>query len=1130
MSDVACKEVRILVAEVEHQFVIDKDDKAVPVKPVDARINALRKQRDIIEQAESVYSDDKVKLTREIEHLRSDPRLSKAISPDEASREGLKKELKRKQKKRVKRCSDYDAEYASLRGDFNRQLGRLNRTALCLSGGGIRSGAFALGVLQALATYPRQKSRDPSEPDEALLGQMDFLSTVSGGGYIGGWLSAWITRSKFQDVQSKLVARPLPSQEPREIEYLRRYSNFLTPKLGVLSADSWAAIALYFRNLFLNWLIIIPAICLPLLFLKMFAAAAGFFARQFASGTWPHIIQAILAWIALALAVAGMIYALRNVTINRPTYAERGIKQRKFLCFVLIPIVFAAICWCGFILSPAFSDFLKKIGPSLQEIARQSEVTPWLKVGCLTIGAVIGLLIYAAGWLLARPRHRLRYFMQRPKSPQEKHPDLMEPWSQVCRDGLQFAAGGVIYGLLAGLGVYLWLLSPHMIAVPVSETCKTPAALAVEVTPTGCQLQFSLAPAIGDAACKAPTCGNPLTASDASSPSAVSATALSADATNADPEGLAWKARLFVMVALGLPWLIFAQLTGEAVFTGLASFAKHSDSDREWLGRAAGWYLLTAIGWVVTVVLIYGGSTWLLSTTKNNTHWLDYVGWVGGLKSAVSAIGDYLAPVGGISAIATALLSGSSLTGGEDKSKGKASSISRLVAENGLSIAAFIFLVSLVVFLAIGLDWILLGESLFESGLLQLDAGKDWFRDAAWLVAGFVIALILMLLASSRININRFSLHALYRNRLVREFLGATNLNRNPNRFTDFAIRDNLEMHKLREADVTVGGRRRLFHVVNMTLNLVATTNLAWQERQGESFTVSPLHSGAAPLGYRDSKHYAKGEAGGITLGTAMAISGAAASPNMGYHSSPLITLIMTLLNVRLGWWLGNPKNPQAAKLDGPSSAIAWMLSEAFGLTTDKKDFIYLSDGGHFENLGLYEMVRRRCRYIIVSDAGCDPTCALEDLGNAVRKIEIDLGVRITFRDLQKLKPRLSVEDAQAGKTQEGQECWCVGRIGYREADYKDGGGENADGYLIYIKPSFRGVESAGVRAYALAHAEFPHESTADQWFGESQFESYRKLGFDIAEELLKKAMAEISKRGISTVPTIEDFFEALAG
>ena len=100
----------------------------------------------------------------------------------------------------------------------------------------------------------------------------------------------------------------------------------------------------------------------------------------------------------------------------------------------------------------------------------------------------------------------------------------------------------------------------------------------------------------------------------------------------------------------------------------------------------------------------------------------------------------------------------------------------------------------------------------------------------------------------------------------------------------------------------------------------------------------------------------------------------------MGYHSAPSITFLMALLNVRLGWWLGNPgeEGEKTYRYDGPRLAIRPLLAEMFGLTTDTNRYIYLSDGGHFENLGLYEMVRRRCRLIVVSDAGCDPKFQFE--------------------------------------------------------------------------------------------------------------------------------------------------------
>lgn len=1090
-------EVSILLAEVRQQF----GDASPEVESVAEMQRALK-------QAKVDYRREQAVLDADVRRLQLDSRRTKAIAPaGEAVRAELQAEFEAQETARYQLGRAYEAYRLQLRGEFNRRLGRLNRSALCLSGGGIRSGSFALGVLQALATHPRQSSAQPSLPQQALLGQMDFLSTVSGGGYTGSWLSAWLCRAGYQEVQPKLVARPLPSKEPPEIENLRRYSNFLTPKLGVLSADSWAAIALYFRNLFLNWLVLVPAICLPLLLLKLFAVVAAYFARDFEalwqSATAPvDGLQFKMSIAAAAMAIVFMIYALRNVTVNRPTYAEIGVEQGVFIRRILAPIVLAAIGWAGFFLSPAFAAALRLVEPTLPALASDSADLGAVKLACLVAGTIAGAVIYGLGWLCAGPWWRLRRFMQRPKS--GAAPDqLMAPWRQLLVDGVQFAIGGAVYGLLLGLGAYLLLLAPHILTLPV---------------PPACQAAYHLVPDVVDLTVRqAQPCGEHGT-------------------VPVIPGDLIWKVRLFAAVALGLPWLVFAQLTGEAVFTGLGSFVKGSDSDREWLGRAAGWYLLVAIGWIIIVLLVYGGSVLLLPPgTDGDPGWTAYFGWVDKIRGGIQTIGNYLAPIGGLSAVATALLSGSSLTGGREKANDSRSPVTRLIAENGLTIAALVFLISLIVFLSTLLDQVLLGQSVLGSGLLRADMGDAWGKDLLWLWIGIIGTTVLAAIASRYVNINRFSLHALYRNRLIREFLGATNLDRKPNLFTGFALKDNIAMSDLRQAAVTVGGRRRLFHIVNMTLNLVGTSNLAWQERQGESFTASALHSGAAMLGYRDSKYYAKGEDDGISLGTTMAISGAAASPNMGYHSSPLITLIMTLLNVRLGWWLGNPVR-EKADLDGPHSAIKWIANEAFGLTTDDKDFVYLSDGGHFENLGLYEMVRRRCRYIIVSDGGCDPNCALEDLGNAVRKIEIDLGVRITFTDLSKLKPRLSVEDAQKGQGQTGQECWCIGRVGYGEADYKDGGGEGADGYILYIKPSFRGldVESAGVRAYALAHEDFPHEPTSDQWFSESQFESYRKLGFDIAEEVLRKgahkaAMNAVSRRGPTAIATLEEFFEALA-
>jgi hypothetical protein len=332
-----------------------------------------------------------------------------------------------------------------------------------------------------------------------------------------------------------------------------------------------------------------------------------------------------------------------------------------------------------------------------------------------------------------------------------------------------------------------------------------------------------------------------------------------------------------------------------------------------------------------------------------------------------------------------------------------------------------------------------------------------------------------------------------------------------------------------------------------MALNVVHDPDLAWQDRKAESFTVSPLHAGSARLGYRRTSpsiaqrnlelacadpelshreakrirpRYYGGECG-ISLGTAMAISGAAASPNMGYHSSPTVTFLMTLFNARLGWWLGNPGRPGEKVFDAqaPRLSLVTLWKELFGLTTEREPFVYLSDGGHFDNLGLYEMVRRRCRFIVVCDASADVDCNFADLGTALRRIAADFQVTVSFKSSD-FKIRRRTPD---GTKVEG-DYWAVADICYAGADAAEGApkGVAADarnGTLIYIKPCFYGTEPRDIYNYALESPTFPHESTADQFFGESQFESYRALGEYIGTLAFAQAEAIRNFGGGASVP-----------
>jgi hypothetical protein len=719
----------------------------------------------------------------------------------------------------------------------------------------------------------------------------------------------------------------------------------------------------------LNWLVIIPAVAVVLLALKIIVTVSVGVARYNAAW-WPHLLT-LLAGIA-CLIVAQAYTTAHRPTRRLPPSADPGDDQKNLSQWAYLR---GDLVWSLTSALLVTSTFTSTVGVDL------AYAVP--VYGAIGVGAFIGVIIFATGWIAGHPNHGSG------------------------KDLLRWAASGLIYGGFIGLGAYLYAqLLPYTEHFP---------------------------PHI-------------------------------------------WN--LLLPVIFGVPWVLLAQLFADMVFVGLVSYERNSDADREWLGRAAGWVSAAAVVWIATTFISFAGGYFLI----------DYV-WG-------KLLAPYIAGAGGLAGVVTAWLG---KTGsGDAKPKADQGGVKILAKKIGMAIAGPLFAALLVVGISVGLDLLLLGQSLVR-GLIE----RKWTADYifGWLFLGFAAALLVAWIASRNVNINRFSIHALYRNRLVRAYLGASRQRRCPDLFTGFDEADNMKAKDLWPPRKSVTGKNTycLFHVVNITLNVVKTARLAWQQRKAEAFTVSPLHSGAAYQGYRPSLEYGgRIPPTGISLGTAMAISGAAASPNMGYNSSTSITLLLALFNVRLGWWLGNPgeKGNDTYKEEGPSTAIRPLAEETFGLTTDTKPWVYLSDGGHFENLGIYEMVRRRNRFILAIDAGCDPEFKFEDLGNAVRKIYIDLGIRIFIDDLDKLRGRKQASD-------ENTPYIAVGTIGYREAD----GDDCEDGVLLYVKPGYHGVskiEGGGVRSYAMQSEAFPHEPTADQWFTESQFESYRSLAFDISRTFMK--------------------------
>jgi Patatin-like phospholipase len=844
--------------------------------------------------------------------------------------------------------------------------------ALCISGGGIRSATFGLGVLQGLA-------------EKKLLNRFDYLSTVSGGGYVGSWLSAWIHRHPqgrdgvIEDLKSLRKSKIDPEYEP--IRWLREYSNYLTPQMGFLSADTWTWVAIYLRNLILNWLIlmpliaavlIIPRVCVEVVKLnpdKDFKPIDVMTNWQWNFGTF----STILLVVGFVLAVMAIDY----VNGNLPTTGNNK-DQGTFLRRCLLPLLFSAIA-----LTTAWAWFR-----NTQKV-----------VGPLAF-ATFGVVLHIAGCSMYLIRAGFQSRTDDKKT------------SRKLDDILSFrGVGAIVLIIAAGAigGILVWLAA-------------TKTILAEPTTFSG------------------------------------------------------------YYVSLASPVLLTLFSLATTIYIGLASYST-SDADREWWARAGGWTLIAVVGWIVFSCLVIFGPEKLFP-----------------LKDWISKIA---AGLGGAAGIITIVVGKSSSTPANAKQEEKASLLD-ILKNNAVIIAAPVFVAFIVIVISFCTAWLF--KSLGFAGDSPLI-----------LIGGIIVLVAISLTVGCFVNANKFSLSGAYRDRIIRAYLGASRKERKPNKFTGFDPKDNMPIYKLREAK---GTRRfeRPFHVINTALNLVKGENLAWQERKAESFTVTPLHSGSFRLGYRKSNQYGgtKGLDGGdgISLGTAVAISGAAASPNMGYHSSPVVTFLLALFNVRLGWWLGNPGKAgnKTFRKRGPTFAVGPLIRETFGLTDERASYVYLSDGGHFENLGLYEMVLRRCRVIFVSDAGCDPHCSLEDLGNAIRKVRIDLGVPITFKVFN-IFARDNADKATL-------ERYAIGTIHYSKVD--GGQPEEQNGILIYVKPTFypRRQEPLDIFNYATLNKEFPHQPTADQWFTESQFESYRMLGLYTIDQIFGE---------ISQGTSLEGFFRDAA-
>jgi hypothetical protein len=462
-----------------------------------------------------------------------------------------------------------------------------------------------------------------------------------------------------------------------------------------------------------------------------------------------------------------------------------------------------------------------------------------------------------------------------------------------------------------------------------------------------------------------------------------------------------------------------------------------TDDMREWWSRLGAWASIYSLGWLALWFTVFQLPGLLMQL----------------MESKLVTAGTVLAWAG---STATGVLLG--------KGPGTDGKIPGWTKEVPLKAAPAVFVVGFVALVSAVVQWV------FDSppggnGLYYMPIS------ALLLVASYALA--------RRVDVNEFSMHAMYRNRLVRCYLGASRDTREPHPFTGLDPRDDMPLHDIfgTQGGGTYDGPLPIF---NTTLNISSGERLDWQKRKARSFPFTPLG-----FGFQDSNlSFSEPERDfPLSLGTVMATSGAALSPNMDFHTSSAVSFLMTIFNVRLGQWFFNPAKIETGDRI-PRLSLFYLYYELFGLTKDTSRYVYLSDGGHFENLALYELVRRGCDYIIVSDASEDGEYEFGDLGNAIERCRVDLGVDITDLKTEDMRPE------EKNGLSPGH--FTVGKIRYRDKT----------GVIVYLKPSLAGDEPVDVKSYKATHAAFPHQSTGDQWFDESQFEAYRALGHHIGTTL----------------------------
>lgn len=895
-------------------------------------------------------------------------------------------------------------------------------TGLALSGGGIRAATFSLGVLQALAS-------------RSQLRRFDYLSTVSGGSYIGAWLSAWISRSGLASVEEKLGQRI----ESQEVTWLRMYSNYMAPKVGLFSADALTLLTTWLRNVVLNLAIFVSLL------------------------------------MAICVATRLLLQLFDLIMLNGA--AKSGYVAASLGLF-LVPLMIAANLTFGRNPVKAHCSYWLATQPGV--------------LVTVVVPAVVASLLGS-----------LRLFSNQPLVP-------LSSWMALSLCLLALA--GVLVGVLKGRGDKFKSAEVGVFAMAYLVAILT--AYLLMLVWSSAVLVRSQHWALND---------------------------------------LNHQLYLTAVATFGPPLILLSFAICGTIVVGLVGRV-YWERSREWWGRINAWFFVVGLGWLAVFGLVFYSKPlvdWLLANCGTWAKSVGLAGWLGSLAASLKApkpssqktllqrlgskaldvaasvviIGFLLGVAYGCSALLNKLADTDEH--GSQSTDLKLQSIQYGFGADGkMNSTAKGFSVEP----SSGFDPYLKASTTNDTRIQHYmvcgeGSGKAALCDSLpytlpLLPAAAAFLLMVFGLFAWRVDVNKFSLHNMYKNRLIRCYLGASRASeaqaRRPQPFTGFDDDDDPGLFELGlDKKNRTNKEARPLHLINAALNITHGNKLAWQERKAGPFTFSPFHCGfKLPTavgdvgndkfkegGYRSTELYgSERDERRFTLGMAMATSGAAVSPNQGRASTKPMAFVMTLFNVRLGRWSPNPVG-DTWRQSSPRFGFWYLLSELFGYANEARDYVYLSDGGHFDNTGVYELIRRRCGTIVAVDAGADASRSYEDLSNMVRKCRVDFGAEINL-DINQLGTTVEASLDSKG--------YSVGKIRY--ADGKSG-------IFIVIKPTLvQLVKTEGLDVYGYARAQdtFPQQSTLDQFFDESQFESYRALGKCIADEAMSHIIASLRDNGCS--------------